>query len=334
MSSGRRGSLREGDVAVIRGGPVYSVADHPGTRPGITIARGNVCVDPDGRLLAQPMALGVRTWGNSRDGSDVLLVGTWEAETEAGRPLLAAMPRLIVQRRSTSPLLGVLAEEITREEPGQEVVLDRLLDLVLVTVLRDWLAGEEQVTRGLATTDPVVGEALRLMHHHPERGWTIASLAAEVGVSRAALARRFGEARRGAADDLPHLLAARAGRGPARRLRRRDRGGRPPGRLRQRVRAERGVQAGAGTQSAAAPPGASPTRLDDPGGVEARGEVRDRGTGQGAAPGPLRLRHHPGDPAGCAALLRGRGQARPADGSRCTGTPAPARPPRGPPRAR
>lgn len=185
--------LREGDVAVIRGGPVYSVADHPGTRPGITIARGNLCVDPDGRLLAQPMALGVRTWGNSHDGSDVLLVGTWEAETEAGRPLLAAMPGLVVQRRSTSPLLGVLAEEITREEPGQQVVLDRLLDLVLVTVLRDWLAGEEQVTRGLATPDPVVGEALRLMHHHPEHGWTIASLAAEVGVSRAALARRFGE---------------------------------------------------------------------------------------------------------------------------------------------
>lgn len=185
--------LREGDVAVIRGGPVYTVADHPGTRPGITIARGNVCVDPDGRLLAQPMALGVRTWGNSHDGSHVLLVGTWEAETEAGRPLLAAMPGLVVQRRSTSPLLGVLAAEITREEPGQEVVLDRLLDLVLVTVLRDWLAGEEQVTRCLAATDPVVGAALRLMHHHPEHGWTIASLAAEVGVSRAALARRFGE---------------------------------------------------------------------------------------------------------------------------------------------
>ncbi|MEV5001619.1 AraC family transcriptional regulator [Nocardioides sp. LML1-1-1.1] len=186
-------ALQVGDVAVIRGGPVYTVADHPATRPGITIARGNTCLDPDGALLGQRMALGVRTWGNSHDGSDVLLVGTWEAETEAGRPLLAALPGLIVQRRSTSPLLDVLAAEITRDEPGQEVVVDRLLDLVLVTVLRDWLAREERVTRGLAANDPVVGEALRLMHHHPEHGWTIASLAAEAGVSRAALARRFGE---------------------------------------------------------------------------------------------------------------------------------------------
>lgn len=187
--------LHEGDVAIVRGGPVYTVADHPSTPAGITIRKGNECVDPDGQLLAQRMALGVRTWGNSHDGSTALLVGTWEAETEAGRPLLSALPPLIVQRRddASSPLLAVLAEEITREDPGQEVVLDRLLDLVLVTVLRAWLARDEQVTRGLAHADPVVGEALRLMHHHPDHGWTIASLAAEVGVSRAALARRFGE---------------------------------------------------------------------------------------------------------------------------------------------
>ena len=187
--------LHEGDVAVIRGGPVYTVADHPGTTPRVTIAKGNVCVDPDGQLLDQRMALGVRTWGNSHDGSDVLLVGTWAAETEAGRPLLAALPALLVRRRGEwdSTLVDLLATELMREDPGQEVVLDRLLDLLLVTVVRSWLASEEQVTRGLAHADPTVGEALRLMHHHPEHGWTIASLAREVGVSRAALARRFGD---------------------------------------------------------------------------------------------------------------------------------------------
>ncbi len=187
--------LREGDVAVVRGGPVYTVADHPSTRPRVTIEKGNVCVDPDGQLLDQRMALGVRTWGNSHDGSDVLLVGTWEAETEAGRPLLAALPPLLVRRRGDwdSTLVDLLASELLREDLGQEVVLDRLLDLLLVTVVRSWLADEEQVTPGLAHADATVGEALRLMHHHPEHGWTIASLAKEVGVSRAALARRFGD---------------------------------------------------------------------------------------------------------------------------------------------
>lgn len=187
--------LHPGDVAVIRGGPVYTVADHPSTTPKVTILKGNICVDPDGELLTQRMALGVRTWGNSHDGSTVMLVGTWAAETEAGRPLLAALPPVVVRRREDddSPLVDLLAAEMLREELGQEVVLDRLLDLVLVTVVRSWLASEEQVTRGLAHADPTVGEALRLMHHHPEHAWTIASLAREVGVSRAALARRFGD---------------------------------------------------------------------------------------------------------------------------------------------
>ena len=187
--------MNEGDVAVIRGGPVYTVADHPSTAPKVTIEKGNICVDPDGELLDQRMALGVRTWGNSHDGSDVLLVGTWAAETEAGRPLLAALPPILVRRRGDwdSTLVDLLSTELLREDLGQEVVLDRLLDLLLVTVVRSWLASEEQVARGLAHSDPTVGEALRLMHHHPEHGWTIATLAREVGVSRAALARRFGE---------------------------------------------------------------------------------------------------------------------------------------------
>lgn len=187
--------LHAGDVALIRGGPVYTVADHPATTPKVTVLKGNICVDPDGELLEQPMSLGVRTWGNSHDGSTVVLVGAWEAETEASRPLLAALPPLLVRRAedNDSPLIDLLSTEMLREDPGQEVVLDRLLDLVLVTVVRSWLASEEQMTPGLAHADPTVGEALRLMHHHPEHAWTIASLAREVGVSRAALARRFGE---------------------------------------------------------------------------------------------------------------------------------------------
>ncbi len=205
--------LCEGDVAVIRGGPVYTVCDDPATEPQVTVLQGNICVDPDGHLVSQRMSLGVRTWGNGTDDgiagdgiagdggasaqpeSAVLLVGTWEAETEAGRPLLTALPGLLVRRRGEwdAAVVDLLATEIQRDAPGQEVVLDRLLDLVLVSVVRSWLAEEQQVTRGLAHDDPVVGEALRLMHHQPQEPWTIASLARQVGVSRAALARRFGD---------------------------------------------------------------------------------------------------------------------------------------------
>jgi AraC-like DNA-binding protein len=44
-----------------------------------------------------------------------------------------------------------------------------------------------------ARSDPVVGRALKMLHHNPAHPWTVAALAAQTGVSRAALARRFAE---------------------------------------------------------------------------------------------------------------------------------------------
>ena len=74
-------------------------------------------------------------------------------------------------------------------------MLDRLLDLLLIAVLRAWFARPEAQAPGWyrAHGDPVVGPALRLLHNSPAEPWTVAGLAKEIGVSRAALARRFNE---------------------------------------------------------------------------------------------------------------------------------------------
>jgi AraC-like DNA-binding protein len=70
-------------------------------------------------------------------------------------------------------------------------VLDRLLDLLLIAVLRTWFSRAEAPGWYYAYGDPVVGPALRLLHREPARPWTVASLAKATGVSRAGLARRF-----------------------------------------------------------------------------------------------------------------------------------------------
>ena len=94
-----------------------------------------------------------------------------------------------------SPLVPLLADEIVKDEPGQEVVLDRLLDLLLIAVLRAWFARPDADAPAWyrAHSDPVVGRALRMLHDNPAHPWTVATLAAATGVSRAALARRFTE---------------------------------------------------------------------------------------------------------------------------------------------
>ncbi|GIG88661.1 AraC family transcriptional regulator [Plantactinospora endophytica] len=188
-------SLGVGDVAIIRGPEPYTVADDPGTAPQVVIHPGQRCTTVQGESLAQAMDLGVRTWGNRPDGSTVLLTGTYQLDGEIGRRLLTALPPLLVlpEHGRLSPLLTLIGDEIVKDEPGQEAILDRLLDLLLVAVLRTWFARPEVEAPAWfrAYGDPVVGRALRMLHHNPSYAWTVASLAAATGVSRAGLSRRF-----------------------------------------------------------------------------------------------------------------------------------------------
>jgi len=186
-----------GDIVINRGPDLYTVADDLNTPIQAVIHPGERCTTPDGVELHQQMDLGVRTWGNSADGSMMMLVGTYMMDGEVSQRLLAALPTMLVLPAQAweSPLIGLLADEIVKDEPGQEAVLDRLLDLLLIAVLRTWFArpGAEAPAWYRAYDDPVVGRALRMLHHHPEHPWTVAELAVVAGVSRAALARRFAE---------------------------------------------------------------------------------------------------------------------------------------------
>src|SRR3954462_2674287 len=187
--------LAAGDVAILRGPDPYVVADDPATAPQVVILPGQRCVLPDGQELTEMDDLGVRTWGNSPDGETMMVTGTYQWRSETSQRLLDALPaHLVVEADSwENPLIGFLAEEIARDEPGQEAVLDRLLDLLLIAVLRAWFAREEADAPGWyrAQSDPVVGPALKLIHTTPARPGPVASLADAIGVSRAALARRF-----------------------------------------------------------------------------------------------------------------------------------------------
>ena len=189
--------LGPGDVTVIQGPDPYVLADDPATEPQVIILPGQRCVTPDGQEVSLMSFMGVRTWGNSPVGSTVILNGTYELEGEVSRRLLGALPPLLVLPSDAweSPLVGLLAEEIVKDDPGQEAVLDRLLDLLLIAVLRAWFARPDAEAPAWyrAYSDPVVGKALRLIHNDPSRAWTVAQLATEAGVSRAALARRFTE---------------------------------------------------------------------------------------------------------------------------------------------
>jgi AraC-like DNA-binding protein len=188
--------LDPGDVALTRGTEHYLFADDPTTAPTIVIHPGNRCTTLSGDDLHFEMSLGVRTWGNSADGSSRSIICAYEGHSEVSTRLLDALPTVLVLRAHEwdTPLVDLLAAEAGRDGPGQEAYLDRLLDLLLIAVLRTWFDREENAPAWWrAEQDPVVGQALRLIYNNPAHPWTVANLAAAVGSSRAAFARRFTE---------------------------------------------------------------------------------------------------------------------------------------------
>ncbi len=194
--SGESFDLRPGDVAVARGVEHYLFADESRTEPEVVIHPGNRCTTLGGEDLRFEMSVGVRTWGNTASGDDRAIICAYEGRSEVSSRLLKALPTVLVLRREKwqTPLVGLLADEAGRDGPGQEAYLDRLLDLLLIDVLRAWFDRDQQApTWWHAEHDPVVGPALRLIYNNPEHPWTVANLAAAVGCSRAAFARRFAE---------------------------------------------------------------------------------------------------------------------------------------------
>ncbi|MFF3016665.1 cupin domain-containing protein [Streptomyces sp. NPDC057939] len=192
-------ALAEGDVAVVVGPEPFTIADEsaPATRPLYVRHGPDHCTTADGEEVSDDVILGLRTCGNTADGPNVLLTGSHQVGGRVSERLLSALPRVLVVRNGgePGPILELTALEVGRDDPGQQVVLDRLLDLLLPVTLREWFARPESDPPGWyrALGDPVAGKALRLMHDRPARPWTVAALAAEAGVSRATFARRFGE---------------------------------------------------------------------------------------------------------------------------------------------
>ncbi|TYB49409.1 AraC family transcriptional regulator [Actinomadura chibensis] len=185
--------LAAGDIALVGGTSGYTIGDDPATPP-LTL------VDADGkrRLGGDPTAcelpIGPRTYGDGLPGATVMLRGVYDLRGDAAGRLLAMLPPLAVVPAGprTRAALDMLAAETARDEPGQDAVLGRLLDLVLVLALRAWCARPEHAPAWYrALADPAIGGALRVLHDDPARRWTVAALAAEAGMSRAGFAARF-----------------------------------------------------------------------------------------------------------------------------------------------
>ncbi|MCJ0867895.1 AraC family transcriptional regulator [Streptomyces sp. AP-93] len=189
--------LNAGDVLFLPHGHGYTLLGEPSAEPA----------EPRWEPDREPALLVRDTVGEPGAGPvTVTLCGGYRIEAEHAHPLLRELPEVLHLpggQPGAAEAVALLAREAQEPGLGTDTLLPALLDVLLLYVLRAHVggvsgpggaAGEAGRTGwAAALVDPAVGAALAAIHAEPDRPWTVASLGARAGLSRAAFARRFHE---------------------------------------------------------------------------------------------------------------------------------------------
>lgn len=177
--------FRKGDFLLLPSTPSFTLFSHIG-------------VECD---AGDPVAVPVRHGEQEGEPDFVALGGTFRIEKANAPLLLALLPSVIhipaSEGRSgrLGQVIDLIMEECGSDEPGKDMLLQRLLEVLLVEALRrrgiDAPAGRAGLLH--AMRDPVLARALGAMHADVRADWTVARLATVAGMSRSAFAARFGE---------------------------------------------------------------------------------------------------------------------------------------------
>ena len=186
----------------------------------ITLAPGDLVVLPTGRrhwlrdapdsptteldqiLAGRPLDEHRRLHYGGRGARTGLLCGGFALDGRHAQPILRALAAVVhVRSIAGRPVpwlaatLALLSAEIASRAPGAEEVVSRLADALLTQALRVALTElESRDGAGIsALRDPQIAAAIELVHHEPERAWTVGLIASEVALSRSAFAARFRE---------------------------------------------------------------------------------------------------------------------------------------------
>ncbi|MFZ5477134.1 MAG: cupin domain-containing protein [Myxococcota bacterium] len=139
----------------------------------------------------------VRTGGKGEPAS--ILCGTFRFGPEAETLLLPWLPPILHARAGGPAVewmdltLKVLADEVSGERPGSELVVARLAEVLLVQSLRSWAASGDRAGWLRALADPQLARALGHVHAEPAADWTADTLARKAGLSRSGFYKRFTE---------------------------------------------------------------------------------------------------------------------------------------------
>jgi AraC-like DNA-binding protein len=190
LVNGRQVALASGDIVVIPHGDAHFLGN----------GKETYTANPHeilGHVLTK--GLEVATYGGGGEGTSVVC-GFLACEPLLCKVLLGSLPPLIkVNIRGDSSgqwlenSIRFSVKQALSSDAGNRAVLAKLSEALFVETIRRYIQElpAEQSGWLAGVRDAEVGRALGMLHRAPERPWTIADLAKEVGISRSTLAERF-----------------------------------------------------------------------------------------------------------------------------------------------
>jgi len=190
-------SLVGGDLVMLPHGNAHILRDH----------LENKVVPLEDLVEGCPMhnAHRVFRWGGG--GSlTAMVAGHFIFDSQISKPFLAALPPLILihgEHGQVVPWLETtlkwIAAETNSTNPGAQIMVARLADMLFIQILRAHIAENVERERECtakagwlrAMIDPNIGKAFELIHEQPDHPWTVAGLASQVNMSRTAFSTRF-----------------------------------------------------------------------------------------------------------------------------------------------
>lgn len=180
--------LTTGDVVILASGAAHTLA----SGPAVEIHSCDVAAAHEARRLGDTLRLG------EGEVQTQILGASYSHDPAGPTPVFSLLPPVVHLRAQQleSTLLDVvrlLGRELARPGLATDLVLDRLVDILLVEILRAWLDGAPEADRSWwgVLRDPLLLQAVTRIHEAPGHPWTTESLAREVATSRQTLVRRF-----------------------------------------------------------------------------------------------------------------------------------------------
>jgi AraC-like DNA-binding protein len=185
--------IMPGDVLLFPAGTTHRLV----SEPGIGCQRWNAEMKEERMSPAGELLL------DGAGATSTFVCAGYDYDLEIAQLILVWLPQVLhvradpVNARSVASLVELLAGEVGAPNAGSRAASARLIDLLLIEAIRRWieLGAESEAGSWLtAMRDPMIATVLGLLHSRTSEPWTLETLAAEVHVSRATLARRFNEA--------------------------------------------------------------------------------------------------------------------------------------------